>query len=89
LSVRKPNDDFGGAFPIGGVPQIELGDNGVERLGKDRDSFRLKGATLVQQALQGHSRGLPALARTRITIAPYGQSRNSDTSKPRLRRVSS
>jgi hypothetical protein len=32
LSERKPDDDLRGALLIGVGPQIELGDNGVERL---------------------------------------------------------
>ena len=47
LSVRKPDDSLGDPFPISGAPQIELDDNGVERLNEDGGCCRFEGSAFV------------------------------------------
>jgi hypothetical protein len=47
LAERKPHDDFCGLLPIGVDPQIEIGDNGLERLIEDDGCFRFEGSAFV------------------------------------------
>jgi hypothetical protein len=46
LTERKPDDDLCSLLPIGIGPQIELGDNGVERLYQEGGCFRLESSSL-------------------------------------------
>jgi hypothetical protein len=57
LAMRKPDDDFGGFFPIDVSPQIKVGNSFVERLQEDGNRLRAE-ASSFQDAPQRHERAL-------------------------------